>query len=148
MTDDLEQLAEWITPLINKLDAAQRRKLMQSVARDMRRSNQQRMRRQTDPDGQRWEPRLRNRSGQIKRQAMFTKIRTARYLKMNTSPDAAAIQWTGRIASIANTHHKGERARVAPGGPMHHYAERRLLGFSRDDHRHITDLIINHLANL
>lgn len=145
MTDDLEKLSEWLTPLLNNLDTQQRRKLMQTVARDLRRRNQQRIRRQTDPDGKKWEKR-KQQQGKIKRAAMFTKIRTARWLKINTNPDTAAIQWAGRIARIAEVHHYGKKDKVSKNGPEYDYPERRLIGFAREDHTAITDLIIKHLA--
>lgn len=145
MTDDLEKLSEWLTPLLAKLDSSQRKKLMQEVARDLRRRNQSRIRQQTDPDGKKW-PKRKQQQGKIKRAAMFTKIRAARYLKINTNPETAAIQWVGRIARIAEIHHHGERDKVSKNGPMYDYPERRLIGFSKEDHTHITDLIINYLA--
>lgn len=147
MDDDLEKLAEWVAPLLEKLSNNERRKLMQNVARDLRRRNQQRIRRNINPDGQPFEPRLRRKSGQVKRAAMFRKLPFVRFLRLDTTPESAAIGWLGRTGRIAGIHHYGLRAPVRPGGRDYQYPERRLLGFSREDHSAITDLIINHLAD-
>lgn len=146
MIDDVEKLGEWLTPLLNKLSSTERRKLMQTVGREMRRRNQRRIRRQVDPDGQPFAPRLRGKRSRIRRAAMFTKLASAKYLRLTTTPNSAAIGWAGRVARIAEIHHAGLRDRVSKNGPMHTYAQRRLLGFSTDDHTALTDLIVTHLS--
>ncbi|WP_447045338.1 phage virion morphogenesis protein [Vreelandella sp. H-I2] len=148
MSDELKQLEGWITPLIEKLSPKERRVLAREVARDLRIANRERIKAQQNPDGTPYEPRnqLRGRSGAIRRKAMFTKLRTAKYLKIKTSSDEAAVAFLGRVARIAREHHYGLRARVEKGGPMHKYARRELVGFNNADRERIRDSLINHLT--
>lgn len=146
--DDLTQLENWVTPLLEKLSPKERRVLAREVARDLRTANRERIKAQTNPDGTPFEPRtqLRSRSGAIRRKAMFTKIRTAKYLRLATNADSASIHFTGRVARIARVHHYGLRDRVEKGGPQHQYARRQLLGFSSQDQARIRDSLIDHLT--
>lgn len=148
-TDDLDALAGWVEPLIQKLEPAERRKLMKAVSRDLRQANQERIKQQQGPDGQNWEPRkprkLRGKKGFVRKKAMFTKLRTAKYLKINTSPDSAGLSFTGLSGRIAAIHHYGLRAKVDKNGPTYDYPARELLGFSRSDPERIADRILNHI---
>ncbi|MGQ7261202.1 phage virion morphogenesis protein [Vreelandella sp. V005] len=148
MSDELQQLEEWLTPLINKLSPKERRVLAREVARDLRIANRDRIKAQTNPDGTPYEPRteLRGRSGRIRRKAMFTKIRTAKYLRIKTTADTAEMGFLGRVARIARVHHYGLRDRVEPGGPQHQYARRELIGITAKDADRIADSVLNHLT--
>ncbi|MEL7966898.1 phage virion morphogenesis protein [Vreelandella neptunia] len=148
MSDDLQQLESWLTPLINKLSPKERRVLAREVARDLRLANRDRIKAQTNPDGTPYEPRaeLRGRRGRIRRKAMFTKLRTAKYLRIKTTADTAEIGFLGRVARIARVHHYGLRDRVEPGGPQHQYARRELIGITAKDADRIADSIFNHLT--
>lgn len=146
MSDDLQQISDWLAPLLKNLNSSERRKLMQTVGRELRRRNQQRIQRQTDPDGQRYTPRLRKQKGRIKRKAMFSKLRLARYLRLASTADAAAVQWGAGVSRVANIHHYGLTSRISRNGPMHKYAERRLIGFGREDQNDITDMILAHIS--
>lgn len=148
MNDDLQQLEDWIAPLIGKLTPKERRVLAREVARDLRIANRERIKAQQNPDGTPFEPRteLRGRSGAVRRKAMFSKIRTAKYLRIKTGADAAAVGFAGRVARIARIHQYGLRGRVEPGGPMHRYARRELVGFSDADRERIRDSLITHLT--
>lgn len=148
MSDDLQQLDSWLTPLIEKLSPKERRVLAREVARDLRIANRERIKAQTNPDGTLFEPRtqLRGRRGQIRRQAMFTKLRTAKHLRIKTSADEAAVQFAGRVAKIARVHHYGLRDRVEKGGPMHKYARRELVGITGTDRNRIANSVLNHLT--
>jgi len=149
MADDLQQLAEWGSTRIRKLDTAERRILTRKIATDLRRRNQKRIRDQVSPDGTRWQPRkpqqLRGKSGFIKRGAMFTKLRTIKYLKVSTSTDAASIGFVGRVARIASVHHHGQRERMEGKDTMVDYPERSLLGFASADEAALLDLLLKHL---
>lgn len=147
MSDELQQLESWLTPLIEKLSPKERRILAREVARDLRIANRERIKNQINPDGTPFEPRteFRGRSGRIRRKAMFTKLRTAKYLKIKTSADEAAVGFMGQVARIARVHHYGLRDRVEKGGPQHQYARRELVGISKKDEGAIADTIIKHL---
>lgn len=147
--DELDALAGWVEPLIRKLEPAERRKLMKVVSRDLRKANQERIKQQQNPDGQSWEPRksrnLRGKKGAIRKKAMFTKLRTAKYLKINTSPDHMGLSFAGQAGRIAAIHHYGLRAKVDKNGPSYDYPARELLGFSGSDLELIADSILSHI---
>ncbi|AQU84928.1 MULTISPECIES: phage virion morphogenesis protein [unclassified Halomonas] len=148
MSDDLQQLDNWLTPLIEKLSPKERRVLAREIARDLRIANRERIKAQTGPDGTPFEPRtqLRGRSGAIRRRTMFTKLRTAKYLKIKTNADEAAVGFIGRVNRIARIHHYGLRDRVEKGGPQHQYARRELVGITAADTDRIRYSVLNHLT--
>lgn len=145
---DLQALESWVEPLIAKLGPAERRRLARHVARELRISQRERIKAQQNPDGSAYAPRaaLRGQAGGIRRRAMFTRLRTARFLTMKAGPNAAAVGFLGRVARIAKVHQQGLRDRVEPGGPMHQYPRRELLGFTRADRERIRDSLIDHLT--
>lgn len=147
MSDDLQQLDAWLTPLIDQLTPKERRVLARNVARDLRIANRERIKAQTSPDGTPFEPRtqLRGRRGTIRRKTMFNKIRTAKYLRIKTNADEAAMGFMGRVAKIARVHHYGLRDRVEKGGPQHQYARRELIGITSADRNRIANSVLNHL---
>ncbi|WP_110709388.1 phage virion morphogenesis protein [Salinicola sp. CR57] len=145
-SDDLSQLDDWLAPLLARLQAHERRRLARLVATDLRRSQRERIKRQENPDGSAFASRRsRDRQGQIRRDAMFSKIRTAKYLQTRSSPNGATVGFFGRIASIARTHQYGLRDRVTENGPRVKYAERELLGFSEADRQRVSDGILDYL---
>ncbi len=116
---------------------------MRQLAQELRRTQQQNIRMQRNPDGSSYEPRkvtARSKKGRIKRQ-MFTKLRTTKYLKTAASADSASVQFEGKVQRIARVHHYGLRDRVSRKGPEVRYAERRLLGVSSTT-REISNRII------
>ncbi|MCC5811319.1 MAG: phage virion morphogenesis protein [Ectothiorhodospiraceae bacterium] len=147
---DLNRLESWAEPLLRRLSASERRQLTRRLAVELRRNNQRRMHGQRAPDGPRWQPRkarsLRGGRGRIRRGAMFTRLRTARYLRMQSQPGSATLYFTGRAGRIAGVHHHGRRDRIQPGGPMYDYPSRPLLGFAREDVLLIENLLIDHLT--
>lgn len=134
--------------LLSALSAAERRALAARMARELRQAQQRRIASQVNPDGTPYaprKPRLRT-TGRVRR-GMFTRIRTAQYLRTSASAEAAAVQFTGRVARIARIHQYGLHDQVAPKGPRHRYPVRQLLGFSRADLEQLTDRITAHLAS-
>ncbi|MDA7086503.1 phage virion morphogenesis protein [Pseudomonas sp. SA3-5] len=151
MSDMLDDLGDWLTPLISRIEPAQRGKLARSVAQQLRRSQQQRIVAQRNPDGTPFAPRkqrkLRGKVGRIKRKAkMFTKLRTVRYVKASGSASAATVGFAGRISRIARVHQYGLRDRPAPGAKDVHYAKRELLGLSAAEREMVRDQVLQHLA--
>lgn len=149
MTDDIDALADWVAPILQKMEPSERRKLMKTISRDLRRENQQRMKEQKDPDGQAWparKPRLGGQRGRIRKKAMFTKLRTAKYLKIRTSPDSAGLMFVGSPGRIAAIHHYGLRAKVDKDGPVYDYPSRKLLGFAKSDLEIITSRVLEHVS--
>ncbi|BEA68904.1 virion morphogenesis protein [Escherichia coli] len=116
---------------------------MRQLAQELRRTQQQNIRMQRNPDGSSYEPRrvtARSKKGRIKRQ-MFAKLRTTKYLKTAASADSASVQFEGKVQRIARVHHYGLRDRVSRKGPEVRYAERRLLGMNEYAENIVKDIL-------
>ena len=154
MTDPLVQLDTWAGALLVRLQPVERRKLAQTIARDLRRSQQRRIARQLAPDGTPYPPRkpqtgsLRSKRGAIRRKqgAMFVKLRTARWLKANATAEGAEVGFVGRVARLARVHQYGLSDRAKPGGKEVRYARRPLLGFDDMERARMHDMLLEHLA--
>ena len=150
--NDLRKLEDWAGALLVKIEPKERRKINQTIARELRRSQQQRIRAQRNPDGTAYAPRKktpqRTKTGRIKQKAMFKKLSLASRLRMNSSANAVGIAFMSRNARIARVHQYG--LHDSPGGksPRVKYDKRELLGFSDKDLEMIKDRLIDHLGNL
>nr|DAI15343.1 MAG TPA: virion morphogenesis protein [Caudoviricetes sp.] len=121
---------------------------MRQLAQELRRTQQQNIRMQRNPDGSSYEPRrvtARSKKGCIKRQ-MFTKLRTTKYLKTAASADSASVQFEGRVQRIARIHHYGLSDRVSRKGIYTIYAKRQLLGFNVQSIELIERMFIKNLT--
>lgn len=130
--DDLQQVDAWLAALLNQLEPAQRTKMLRGVARGMRKIQQANITAQRAPDGTAWQPKritARTKKGRIRRK-MFTKLKTAKYLKAQGSADQAEVSFTGRVQRIARVHHYGLRDKVNRRGTKVKYVERPLLGIN------------------
>lgn len=72
---------------------------------------------------------------------MFSKLRTARYMKAKGSSEATMVEFVGRVKHMANVHHYGLRDRPSLHSEAVKYEERPLLGFSQEDLKMISDMI-------
>lgn len=147
MTDNLNAVEDWAGALLKRLKPTERRKLSQTIARELRRSQQQRIAAQQNPDGSAYAPRqprknLR-RSGGIK---MFAKLRQARHLKLQSDADSIAVGFLGNSARIARVHQEGLEDSVERGGPKVRYARRELLGFTEAELEMLRDRLLQHLT--
>ncbi|ESN16896.1 phage virion morphogenesis protein [Enterobacter sp. MGH 24] len=135
--------------LITALSPAARRKLAGEIAKELRKSQQQRIKLQKAPDGSPYQARkrqpLRAKTGRIKR-AMFQKLRTSRYMKATGRENSAVVEFTGKVQRIARVHQLGLKDRPNPHSRDVQYAARQLLGFSREDKQLVETLIIKHLT--
>ncbi len=128
--DDLQKVDDWLAALLANLEPAARNRMMRQLAQELRRSQQQNIRLQRNPDGTAFEARrvtARSKKGRIKRQ-MFAKLRTTKYLKTAATADSASVLFDGKVQHIARVHHYGLRDRVRRNGPEVRYPARRLLG--------------------
>lgn len=152
MADDLQALEDWAGALLDSLQPKERRQLTQTIARDLRRSQQQRIAAQKNPDGTPYAPRkprqpLRAKAGRIKRKRqMFTKLRTARYLRLQSDASNIAIGFAGRVSRLARVHQYGLRDKPGRNSPDIQYQRRQLLGFSDAELDMIRDQLIEHLV--
>ncbi|WP_082874748.1 phage virion morphogenesis protein [Burkholderia sp. MSMB1589WGS] len=153
MTDDLQALERWAGGLLAKLSPAARRQLLRELGRDLRRAQQSRVAAQRNPDGSAYAPRkvkaggkhLREKAGRVKREAMFRKLRTARYLRIDVDNMGLAIGFDERLSRIARVHQEGQKAPVEPGGPLAQYPVRVVLGFADADRELVRDRLLRHL---
>lgn len=153
MADELTQLELWAAPLLAKLAPEQRRQLARTIALDLRRSQQQRIAAQMAPDGMPYTARkrrpesLRNKRGALrkKKDAMFVKLRTARWLKINVTDTSAEVGFFGHVARLARVHQEGGMDRVASDGPTVRYPARPLLGFTSNERQKALNRLIDYL---
>lgn len=143
---DLEALETWLSPLLQKLDGRGRSQLARKAAQQLRRSQQQRIHAQVNPDGSPFEVRkprdLRGKKGRIKRR-MFEKLKMGRYLKAKGTPQQAVIGFAGRVSRIARVHQDGLKDRAERGAPEIRYAQRELLGLEADDLSQLKSIILD-----
>ncbi|EFN8279974.1 phage virion morphogenesis protein [Escherichia coli] len=136
--------------LIAAISPAGRRKLATEIAKELRRSQQQRIKQQIAPDGTPYQARkrqpLRAKKGRIKR-AMFQKLRTSRYMKASGRNNTAVVEFTSKVQRIARIHQFGLKDRPNPYAQDVQYPERQLLGFSQKDNFLVDDIIVRNLTN-
>lgn len=145
--DNLHKVDEWLAALLANLEPAARQRMMRELAQELRRNQQNNIRLQRNPDGSGYEPRrvtARTKKGRIKRQ-MFSKLRTAKYLKTAASADSASVQFAGKVQRIARVHHYGLRDRVSRKGMEVSYKERRLLGVNKESTALTLDILHRYL---
>ena len=147
---DLAPLDAYCSALLISLQPAARRQLARQIATAMRASQSKRIAAQLNPDGSAFAPRkpqkLRNKKGSIRR-TMFAKLRTAKYLKTEASPNAAVISFAGQVQRIAQVHQFGLRDKVNRRRNLEaDCPARELLGITRTDVSLVENLVIAHLA--
>ncbi|HDC4837586.1 TPA: phage virion morphogenesis protein [Enterobacter cloacae] len=135
--------------LIAALSPAGRRKLAGEIAKQLRTTQQQRIKEQKAPDGSPYQARkrqpLRAKKGRIKR-AMFQKLRTNRYLKASGGENSAVVEFADKVQRIARVHQYGLKDRPNPNVKPVQYAERQLLGMNIHDIKVIEELIYDTLG--
>ncbi|HDL7647131.1 TPA: phage virion morphogenesis protein [Yersinia enterocolitica] len=147
--NELKPFDDALAGLIASLTPKARKALAVTVAKRLRASQQQRIKRQQAPDGTPYAARksqpLRKPKGRIKRE-MFAKLRTARYMKTNSSPDEAVVEFAGRVELMAAVHHFGLKDRPSIHSQEVKYEERPLLGFTLQDRELVENAVIACLA--
>lgn len=144
MQENFNDLVRYLTPLLNNLSPGEMAKLNKKVGVDLRRSQQQHISAQQNPDGSGYTPR-RLRDGNRIRKKMFTKLRSARYFRNFSNANAITIGFLSKVNRIATVHQYGLRDRVEKKGPSVTYAKRELLGFSEADIQGIEKSVLHHL---
>lgn len=148
----VEEVQAKLTALIANLSPQARRQLGRKIGQALRKSQSNRIARQQNPDGSAFEPRkprkeFGKKKGRIKRKAMFTKLRTARHLKVRSNGNEVSVGFNGSSAAIAAVHQYGLSASPSKNKDFKvQYAQRELLGFSESDVDLIEDLIIEQLS--
>lgn len=145
---DFKPFEEKLKGLLDAMSPAARRRLAVDIAKRLRQSQQQRIKSQKAPDGTAYVPRkpqrIREKKGRVKRE-MFSKLRTARFMKASGNDSAAVVEFTSKVQRIARVHQLGLRSKTSPNGSAVQYPERQLVGFSQEDIEIVQDSIINSL---
>ncbi|HDZ8014092.1 TPA: phage virion morphogenesis protein [Citrobacter amalonaticus] len=146
---DLTALQERLAGLITSLSPTARRQMASEIAKKLRTSQQQRIRRQQAPDGTPYAARkrqpVRSKKGRIKRE-MFAKLRTSRFMKAKGSDGAAAVEFTGKVQRMARVHQYGLKDRPNRHSGDVQYEARPLLGFSAVDEDIVSSMIIDFIS--
>ncbi|WP_237930439.1 phage virion morphogenesis protein [Buttiauxella sp. S19-1] len=147
--NEFKPFEDKLAGLIAALSPAARRRMTAEIAKALRASQQQRIKRQQAPDGTPYAARKRQpvkgKKGRVKR-AMFTKLRTNRYMKAKGTNDAAIVEFTGRVQRMARVHQEGLRDKPNRYSEGVQYEARKLLGLNQGDKTIIENNILNHLS--
>jgi len=121
-----------------------------TIAKRLRKHQQQRIKRQITPEGQPFAPRraqpLRAKKGRIKRE-MFAKLRKAKYMKAKGTDKDAVVEFTGQVQRMAKVHQYGLRDRPSVRAIEVQYQARPLLGLDAEDMRLVEDELIGLLSS-
>ncbi|MFA2048737.1 phage virion morphogenesis protein [Escherichia coli] len=146
---ELTALQERLAGLIASLSPAARRQMAAEVAKKLRTSQQQRIKRQQAPNGTPYAARkrqpVRSKKGRIKRE-MFAKLRTSRFMKAKGSDSAAVVEFTGKVQRMARVHQYGLKDRPNRNSRDVQYEARPLLGYSSSDLQKVESLIMDALC--
>lgn len=141
---------ERLAALIGNLSPAARKEMAKNIAKKLRASQQQNIKRQQAPDGTPFAPRkaqpLRGKKGRVKRE-MFAKLRTAKYMKAKGTSDDATVEFTERVQRMVRVHHYGLRDLPTEKAKPIKYDARPLLGFNKKDIDDIEIIMLKYLAD-
>jgi phage virion morphogenesis protein len=141
-----------LSALLATLEPSERRALTKDIARRLRESQAKRIAAQQNPDGSAYEPRkprLRKKTEKgTLRKTMFAKMRTAKYLKMEPTANAAVLTFVNQVQRMARVHQLGLRDRVEhiANAPTVKYPVRELLGFTDPEIEMVERMVTDHLA--
>lgn len=142
---DFKPFDNQLAGLLGALSPAGRRKLADEIAKELRKSQQQRIKQQKAPDGSPYQSRkrqpLRAKKGRIKRE-MFQKLRTNRYIKASGRESGAVVEFIGKVQRIARVHQYGLKDRPNPHSRDVQYPKRALFGLNSDNEDLIKDIIL------
>ncbi|WP_171854458.1 phage virion morphogenesis protein [Enterobacter hormaechei] len=148
---DFKPFDDKLAGLLASLSPTGRRKLAGEIAKELRKSQQQRIKQQKNPDGSPYQARkrqpLRAKTGRIKR-AMFQKLRASRYMKATGRENSAVVEFTGKVQRIARVHQYGLKDRPNPHAQNVQYAQRRLLGLDVEDKKNIEMILFRYISTL
>ena len=147
--NEFKPFEDKLTGLIASLSPAARRTMAADIAKRLRASQQQRIKRQQAPDGTSYAARKRQpvkgKKGRVKRE-MFTKLRTNRYMKAKGTNDTAVVEFAGKVQRMVRVHQEGLRDKPNRYSEAVQYEARPLLGFSQHDQKIVEEILISHLS--
>lgn len=149
-TDDIIKVKSAFNALLKNISKPRRRLLYQQIGRELARSQRRRITAQQNPDGTAYTPRKvqrKKRKGKIKQNAMFLKLKSARFMKLRTAGDNIELGYSGSDAHIAQIHQYRLKGRVVRSANWKvKYDQRELLGFTDEDIEMIENFVIKALA--
>lgn len=136
--------------LIAALSPQSRKAMAATIAKRLRKHQQQRIKQQVTPGGQPFTPRrpqpLRAKKGRIKRE-MFAKLRIVKYMKAKGTTDDAVVEFTGQVQRMAKVHQYGLRDRPSVRAKEMQYPARPLLGLDAEDMKIVEEAVLEKLIN-
>lgn len=149
--NDFAPIERLASDLLRSVAPPARRKILAAIARDVRKSQSDRIARQRNPDGSAFEPRRAKptsakRKGKLRRKRMFAKLRLARHLKATANANEASIGYAGRSARIARIHQEGGMDAPASGMSKVRYARRILLGLNEAELQRALDIALSDIG--
>ena len=143
LTELAAALPEWATAIASQLDDKNIKKVNRTLAVAIRAANRDRIRAQTDPDGDGFIKPLKSSNN-----PMFRKLTAARHLKFNATSRYAQIGFKGSAARLARIHHEGQRSTVRPDSSKKFpYPKRPLIGIANADRRLIIRVLRESLTS-
>lgn len=146
---DLQLVNDRLNALIGNLSSSSRKEMARNIAKKLRASQQQNIKRQQAPDGTPFKPRkaqpIRSKKGRVKRE-MFARLRTVKYMKTRATSDEAVVEFTGKVQRMVRVHHYGLRDRPFRNCKEVRYEARPLMGISVQDYNLIERLVYNTLS--
>lgn len=144
---DLAAVEQLANALLRSTAPAARRKILISIAQDIRRSQSDRIAAQKQPDGSAFAPRrpqasTKRTKGKLRQKRMFTKLRLAKHLRASASADEAMIGFAGPAVRVARIHQLGLSDAPAPGMRKVRYARRVLIGLTPVEIERAMDLML------
>jgi len=139
-----------LAALIAELSPQSRKAMAATIAKRLRKHQQERINRQVGPDGQPYTPRraqpLRRKKGRIKRD-MFSKLRTNKYMKALSTGNDAVVEFTGQVQRMAKVHQYGLRDRPSVRAKEMQYPARPLLGLDAEDIKIVEDELLKCISS-
>lgn len=147
--NDLAAVEQLASALLRTVAPPARRKILTAIARDIRRSQSDRIGAQKQPDGsafaaRRPKPR---RKGKLRQRRMFSKIRLAKHLRAAATANEATVGFTGPASRIARIHQLGLDDAPAPGMRKVRYARRVLIGLTPAEVERAMDFLIGSIQS-
>ena len=150
MTDDLGQLEALAGSLLRNLSAPQRRGLLRRMARALQQGQSRRIAAQLNPDGTPFQPRkqsaIRQQRGAVRRKAMFTALRRAKFLRSDADDTGFWVGFTGRASRIASVHQYGLRDRPSLRTKPVAYPVRQIVGDTPAERGMLLDMLFDHIS--
>ena len=142
-----DELADWLTPLLKKLDPGQRLALARELGRGLRQRQAERIKNQKDPDGAAFVPRKPRPRNKTKTGPMFAQLRQYKYLKFKARTGEISVGWFSHAAHVARIHNDGLTGTVDKKyGNETQYPMRELLGLTDDDMDWLQDTVLDWIA--